>query len=120
MKAWLISPANHLGVLAFILSLSSSPVLGEQTASAPAHHGMAIASKLCQACHEFKGADQAGTVGPPFASMTARFPERKRLRDIIFDAHQHLGPDTMMPPFGRHGLINEQETETLIDFLYTL
>lgn len=75
---------------------------------------------LCQACHVFEGADQAGTVGPAFVKMKQRFPEREKLRAIIYDAQKALKPHTMMPPFGKHGLVDKEQTEKLIDFLYTL
>lgn len=81
--------------------------------------GKVIALNLCQACHVFKGANQAGTVGPPFASMSQRFPKRERLRSIIYDP-QKAKPNTMMPPFGRHGFLDKKQTEKLIDFIYTL
>lgn len=83
-------------------------------------NGRGLALKLCQACHIFTGADQAGTVGPPFVSMSQRFPNRERLRDIIYDPQKAIKPDTMMPPFGRHGFLNKKETDLVIDFLYTL
>lgn len=84
----------------------------------PIDKGKVLAMKLCQACHVFQGAQQAGTVGPPFASMKIRFPDRKKLRDIIYDAQASNNPDTMMPPFGRHGFVNEDDIRNIIDFLY--
>jgi len=80
--------------------------------------GHLLTKKLCQACHVFNGATQAGTVAPPFASMKTRFPDRKKIRNIIYDA-KVSNPDTMMPPFGRHGFVNEVEINHIIDFLYT-
>jgi len=103
-----------------IFSALSFAVTAEETGQTPAEKGKSIALDLCQACHEFKGADQAGTLGPPFVSMKERFPQRDKLRAIIFDAQQALKPHTMMPPFGRHGLIDKEQTEQLIDFVYSL
>ena len=100
--------------------LITMPVLAEEKAASSVETGKAIALKLCQACHTFSGADQAGTTGPPFVSMSQRFPQRKRLQDIIYDAQKSLKPHTMMPPFGRHGFVDKQDTKMLIDFLYTL
>ena len=82
--------------------------------------GKAKAIELCQACHQFEGADQAGTVGPPLLAMKARFPDEARLRAIIYDPQKTGKPYTMMPPFGRNGLVTEQEIEQIIVFLYTL
>lgn len=107
-------------LLVVCLFLMISPVLSESKPKSPTASGQVIAQKLCQACHEFKGANQAGTVAPPFIKMSERFPDRNRLRDIIYDSQKALKPHTMMPPFGKHGFVDKKETEQLIDFLYTL
>jgi sulfur-oxidizing protein SoxX len=107
--------------LTIITCLTLSFAVGaEQKPQTALANGKAIAEALCQACHAFKGADQAGTVAPPFVVMKQRFPERDKLRAIIYDAQKALNPYTMMPPFGRHGLVDETQTEQLIDFLYSL
>ena len=106
--------------LIMLVSVISIPLCLAEKAKTPLEQGRAVAVTLCQACHSFTDADQAGTVGPPFIEMSKRFPERKRLHDIIYDAQKALSPDTMMPPFGRHGFVDKKETDLLIDFLYTL
>jgi sulfur-oxidizing protein SoxX len=103
-----------------LCSLITIPVLSAGKAKTPVEKGKVTALKLCQACHTFTGANQSGTVAPRFISMKKRFPNRKRIRDIIYDPQKAINPDTMMPPFGRHGFMNKKETERLIDFLYTL
>ena len=107
-------------ILIVFLTLFSQPVQSAEKSKISPKNGKAMALKLCQACHAFKDADQAGTVGPPFLSMSQRFPNRERLRKIIYDPQKATKPDTMMPPFGRHGFLNKKQTEQLIDFLYTL
>ncbi len=81
--------------------------------------GQVFAKKLCQACHQFKGARQAGNIAPPFVAMKTRFPDRKKIHAIIYDPQKAIKPDTMMPPFGRHGFVTGDEIEMIIDFLYT-
>lgn len=95
-------------------------VSAAQAANTSFKKGQAIAAELCQACHQFQGADQAGTVGPPLVSIAQRFPQRERLRDIIQNPQQALNPFTMMPPFGRHGFVSDDDIEVLIEFLYSL
>ena len=112
-----ISVACFFTVL-FILFIQ--PVNAKDKSATPASKGRVLASKLCQACHVFEDANQAGTVGPPFISMQQRFPNRQRLRNIIYDPQKAIKSDTMMPPFGRHGFLNKKQTEELIDFIYTL
>ena len=82
--------------------------------------GKQLALKFCQACHQYQGTDQAGTVAPPLMGMKTRFPDRKKLYNIIYDPHAALKSDTMMPPFGRNDLLARDEIEKVIDFLYTL
>lgn len=81
--------------------------------------GKELAVTYCQACHYFEGTDQAGSVAPPLVGMKARFPDQSRLRDLIYDPHVTKA-HTMMPPFGRNGLLSEAQIEQIIQFLYTL
>ena len=120
MNRWRVNHFIQSLVPIAFCSLLVMPVLAADKAKTPLDKGKATATKLCQACHEFKGANQAGTVGPPFVKMSQRFPQRERLRDIIYDPQKAIKRHTMMPPFGRHGFLNKQETEQLIEFLYTL
>ena len=39
----------------------------------------------CLTCHDIKGGDAPGNVGPPLSNMKARFPDRKQLAAIIYD-----------------------------------
>lgn len=82
--------------------------------------GRQLALKFCQACHQYKGTEQAGTVAPPLVGMKSRFPDRKKLYNIIYDPQVTLKPHTMMPPFGRNELLAKEQIQKIIDFLYTL
>jgi sulfur-oxidizing protein SoxX len=82
--------------------------------------GKQLALKFCQACHQYPGTDQAGTVAPPLLGMKARFPDRKKLYNIIYDPQVAIKSSTMMPPFGRNELLAKDEIQKIIDFLYTL
>lgn len=126
-------PRARASVASVLLAWSLTPILGAQegkegsspavmggSATASVGKGQAKAIELCQACHQFEGAEQAGTVGPPFVAMKERFPDRAKLQAILYDAQVASKPHTMMPPFGRNGLISKQEIEQIIDFLYTL
>jgi sulfur-oxidizing protein SoxX len=63
--------------------------------------------------------EMPGTVGPPLMMMQQRFPERAVLRQQIWDATER-NPNTRMPPFGRHGMLTEEEIDWIVDYLYTL
>ena len=72
----------------------------------------------CLTCHDIKGGDAPGNVGPPLADMKARFPDRGELAAVIFDETKR-NPETVMPPFGRNLILTHDEIETIVDFLYT-
>lgn len=73
----------------------------------------------CLACHDIVGGNSPGSIGPKLASMKARFPDRNKLWQQIWDSREN-NPHTIMPPFGKFRILTEQEIEQMIDFLYTL
>ena len=73
----------------------------------------------CLACHVIEGGDLAGNYGPPLVSMKARYPDRAKLREQIWDASIQ-DPNTRMPPFGRHRILTEEEIDLVVDYILTL
>lgn len=73
----------------------------------------------CTACHVLPGASAYGNVAPPLISMSQRFPDRARLRAQLADPRQS-NPNTVMPPFGAHGILTPEEIDQVVEFLYTL
>ena len=73
----------------------------------------------CLACHAIAGGNSPGSIGPTLVSMKARFPDREKLRQQIWDSRGN-DPHTLMPPFGKFRILTEQEIERVIDYLYTL
>jgi len=51
--------------------------------------------------------------------MKMRYPNNADLRAQIWDATA-LNPDTIMPPFGRHGIISDSDIDKVTDFIYSL
>jgi L-cysteine S-thiosulfotransferase len=94
-----------------IASAQSSAAAGEQLA-------FDRSKGNCLTCHDIKGGDAPGNVGPPLADMKRHFPDRKELFAIIFDETKR-NPQTVMPPFGRNLILTNQEINEVIDFLYT-
>lgn len=102
------------------LSMLTPVVARPANAENKINEGQELALKFCQTCHDYQGTEQAGTVAPPLLGMKTRFPDRKTLYSIIYDPQVALKPHTMMPPFGRNKLLEKDEIEKVIDFLYTL
>ena len=73
----------------------------------------------CFACHQVEGAELAGNIGPPLVAMKMRFPERQVLYDQVADPRLR-NPNTVMPPYGAHGILSERELNLVIDYLLTL
>lgn len=76
----------------------------------------------CLACHGMPtvpDAESTGLYGPPLIAMSARFPDKAKLRAQIWDATA-LNPSTSMIPFGKHGVLTEEEIDKVTDFVYGL
>ncbi|MGK2953640.1 MAG: sulfur oxidation c-type cytochrome SoxX [Thiobacillus sp.] len=76
----------------------------------------------CLACHGMPtvpDAESTGLYGPPLIAMSARFPDKAKLRAQIWDATA-LNPSSTMIPFGKHGVLTEAEIDKVTDFIYGL
>ena len=73
----------------------------------------------CLACHEMAGGDLAGDIGPPLVAMKARFPDFEALKAQISDART-INPNTIMLPFGPHGILSSSEIRKIAQFIHTL
>ncbi|SHK91674.1 monoheme cytochrome SoxX (sulfur oxidation) [Bradyrhizobium lablabi] len=73
----------------------------------------------CLTCHEIKGGDFPGTIGPALKDIKSKYPDRNELIAIVTDETKR-NPQTVMPPFGRNRILSEQEINAVVDFLQTL
>lgn len=73
----------------------------------------------CLACHMIEDGELPGLLGPPLISMKARYPDREKLRAQIWDATER-NPATSMPPFGKHGILTEEELDKVVDYIHSL
>ena len=107
-------------VLALLLGLFASHAASAQSATA---EGQKIAFDRgkgnCLTCHEIKGGDLPGTIGPPLTQIRSKYPNRDDLVAIVFDETKR-NPQTMMPPFGRNRILTDKEISAVVDFLQTL
>ena len=106
------------------LSLMGGPALADgHGAKSSVEQGRTIAFNRkkgnCLACHQIEGGASPGNIGPPLIQIAARFPDRARLKDQLWDATQ-FNPNSPMPPFGRHKALSEAEIDKIVDFLMTL
>lgn len=72
----------------------------------------------CMACHAIAGTT-AGNIAPPLVQMKQRFPDKAKLRAQIDDARK-LNPRSVMPPFGPHEILSQDEIDKVVEFVLTL
>lgn len=76
----------------------------------------------CIACHEVpqgSGPSIRADVGPRLDAARLAGWDRGRLRGLLDDPTR-ANPDTVMPPYGRHRLLDAREIERVIDYLHAL
>ena len=76
----------------------------------------------CLACHGMPtvpDAEATGTIGPPLIAMSARYPDKAKMRAQIWDATV-ANPSSSMIPFGKNKVLTEQELDKVVDYIYGL
>jgi sulfur-oxidizing protein SoxX len=73
----------------------------------------------CLSCHDIKGGDLPGTIGPALKDIKSKYPDRSDLVAILTDETKR-NPQTAMPPFGQNRILTEQEIDAIVAFLETL
>lgn len=123
MRKTVKSATAALSLAALVSGAALLPQLAIAADAASVEKGKAVAwdrkGGNCLACHMMPGANLPGDIGPPMIAMKARFPDRKKLYDQIYDATL-FNPSTRMPPFGRYGILSSDEIDAIVDYLYTL
>lgn len=120
----ILSTAASLAALLGSLALApSAAVAADAAAVSVVEQGKKISFDRkkgnCLSCHQIDGGELAGNIGPPLVAMQARFPDKAKLRAQIWDSTK-ANPNSMMPPFGRHKVLTEDEIDKVVEFIYTL
>jgi len=117
--AKLITAASSIAVLLGSMAFTVPGI----AVAADAANGKKIAEDRkkgnCFTCHDYEGAHLPGNIGPPLVAMKARFPDKAKLRAQIWDATK-ANPNSMMPPFGKHEALSEQEIDDVTEWVWTL
>jgi len=117
-------------VLTCCAALTGVVVLGYASPSFPADKEMTVVEKgkdiafdrakgNCLACHAMDDGTLPGNIAPPIVGMQLRYPDKAKLRAQIWDATV-ANPNTIMPPFGRHQIVTEEEIDQIVEYVYTL
>lgn len=73
----------------------------------------------CVSCHAMDDGVSPGNMGPPLIAMKARFKTKGELRAQIWDATAR-NPETLMPPFGRHHVLKDEEIDKIAEYVWSL
>lgn len=111
-------PALALALLIGALA-SATPAAAQSAAAEGQKLAFDRGKGNCLTCHEIKGGDLPGTIGPVLKDIKSKYPDRNDLIAIVTDETRR-NPQTVMPPFGRNHILTEQEINAVVDFLQTL
>lgn len=96
--------------------LAGDPAAGQKLAADRSRGGS------CLACHVMGpagGADLPGNVGPDLSEIGNAGRDDEWLFNYVNDARVY-NPETVMPPWGTHGIFSESEIGDIVAFLKTL
>jgi sulfur-oxidizing protein SoxX len=109
--------------LVLALSIGAATFVSPACAQSAAAEGQKIAFDRgkgnCLTCHDIRGGDLPGTIGPALKDIKSKYPDRGDLVAIVSDETKR-NPQTVMPPFGRNRILTESEINAVVDFLQTL
>lgn len=105
------------------ISVPTAATAGEATA-ASIEEGKKLAFNRsvgnCLACHAVADGAMPGNIGPALIAMKLRYPDKQKLVDKVWGVDKYAVPNSMMPPFGKHGILTDSEINKIVDFIYTL
>jgi sulfur-oxidizing protein SoxX len=116
----MIAAASAIAVLLGSMTILSTSTLADDDLVA---EGKKVAENRkkgnCFACHAYEGAVLPGNIGPPLVAMKARYPDKQKLYEQIWDATK-ANPNTMMPPFGKYQILSDKDIKAITEWVYTL
>ncbi|QKI90283.1 sulfur oxidation c-type cytochrome SoxX [Thiomicrorhabdus xiamenensis] len=75
----------------------------------------------CLACHMAGDGAQPGNIGPALVAMKLRYPDKQKLYNKVWGTSDSMKvPNSMMPEFGLHGILSDDEIRKVVDYIYTL
>ena len=80
---------------------------------------MTRAQGNCIACHMIPGGESPGAIGPALIAMQTRYPDKDALAAQIWDPTVK-NPGAVMPPFGKHGVLSQQEFIDVVEYIWSL
>jgi len=122
------SPAAHRvrGLALITLTLAAAGAWAEMPkmelkgdAEAGKTIAMDRAKGNCIACHIIPGGASPGAIGPALVAMQGRYPSKEALAAQIWDATVK-NPEAVMPPFGKHEILTQEEFVNVVEYIWSL
>lgn len=117
--AGVVTASALTAVMTIALSVAPQPVQAASALEEGKQLAFSSTKGNCLACHMITGAGMAGNIGPPLIAMKARYPDRDKLREQIWDATAK-NANSLMPPFGKYRILTEDELEKVVDYIHSL
>lgn len=73
----------------------------------------------CLACHQIEGGELPGNIGPPLVAMQQRFDSKAEIRSQLENPLKK-NPTSMMPPFGNHDILTDEELDKVVAYVWSL
>jgi L-cysteine S-thiosulfotransferase len=121
---------SPLGVATFLIALCVATISfqlhAQANTAATVAKGRAIfldeRKGNCAACHKAPNDETVKTqskIGMALEAVKARYPDRAKLRDAIWDLSKTV-PNTIMPPYGKNRILSDDEIDALVIYLETI
>jgi sulfur-oxidizing protein SoxX len=65
------------------------------------------------------GGDSPGAIGPALIAIETRYPSKEAVARQIWDPTVK-NPEVVMPPFGKHGILTNQEFVDVVEYIWSL
>ena len=109
----------RLGLIALLVAAAGMHVPAQAQATPPDLFTRADKGN-CDACHQVGlGVDGGSNVGPALLGARMRELGKPALRALLEDP-MRANPATLMPPYGRHRILDAREIAGLVDYLHAL
>jgi sulfur-oxidizing protein SoxX len=105
--------------VAWLIGASVGPAGAQSLASEGQRLAFDRGKGNCLSCHNIKGGEFPGTIGPALKDIKSKYPDRNDLVAILTDETRR-NPQSVMPPFGRNRILTAREINAIVDFLQTL
>jgi sulfur-oxidizing protein SoxX len=119
----IVLSACSAAVMASALVLTPLSTASAADAQSAIEKGKAVAVDRkkgnCLACHAMDDGTLPGNIGPALVNIRLRYPDKAVLREQIWDATKR-NPNSIMPPFGRHSMLSEEQIDQIVEYVYTL